>query len=258
MYQRGVCLVVLVGTLTACGTAPAAPGASGASIPVDAALDATSSVSAALVPVDAALDATSSVPAVVLQDEQAAQAADTALHAQQTGLPVEQVDQAMAFQDAFAAYADDLRHRYPEQIAAVWVEPIPNAKGHVQFIAEVPPEVTAELATLGLLNPTNVVLTSEGGIGLDDHFRRADLAALALADLGYRNFITFFDQDANVIQIELLLPEGAAPPDHAALIRAAQQRVQAEPQLRGRAARVEEHDIVLTIFRGSGPMMTFD
>lgn len=258
MYQRGVCLVVLVGTLTACSTAPAAPVASGASVPVGAALEATSSVSDALVPVDAALEATSSVPAVVRQDEQAARAADNALLAQETGLSLEQVEQVMAFQDAFSAYAEDLRRRYPDQISAVWVELIPNAKGHVQFIAEVPPYVTAELETLGLLNPTNVVLTSEGGIGLDDHFRRADLAALALRDLGYRNFITFFDQDANVIQIELLLPEGAAPPSHAALIRAAQQRVQAEPQLRGRAALVEERDIVLTIFRGSGPMMTFD
>jgi len=151
------------------------------------------------VPLGAVLKATSPVPAVVPQDDHAARAADNALLAQEIDVPVEQVEQAMAFQDAFAAYAEDLRSRYPDQISAVWTEPVPNAKGHIEFIKAVPSEVTAELETLGFLNPTNVILTGEGLIMLADHYRRAELAATALQDLGYQNFITFFDQDTNMI-----------------------------------------------------------
>ena len=65
-------------------------------------------------------------PDVVRQDESAAQAADIALLASQTGLPVESVEDAIAFQQAFAKYADELIIRFPDQISVAWMEPVPN------------------------------------------------------------------------------------------------------------------------------------
>ena len=73
---------------------------------------------------------------VVNQDESAAQAADIALLVNETSLPVESVEQAIAFQGAFAVYADELITRYPDQISAVWMEPVPNTRGHIQFQAK--------------------------------------------------------------------------------------------------------------------------
>jgi len=72
---------------------------------------------------------------------------------------VESVERAIAFQQAFGKHVDELIVRFPDQISAVWMEPIPNTRGHVQFTGEVPPDVTSELERQGLLDSNNVVLT---------------------------------------------------------------------------------------------------
>ena len=84
-------------------------------------------------------------PDVVRQDESVALATDMALTANQTGLPVESVERAIAFQQAFGKYVDELIDRFPDQISAVRTEPIPNTRGHVRFTGKVPPEVTSEI-----------------------------------------------------------------------------------------------------------------
>ena len=101
-------------------------------------------------------------------------------------------------------------------------------------------------------------------ISMTDHSRRAELAAEALADLGYRNFITFFDPIDNVISIEFLLPEGASQPSKLDLVGAVQNRVRAEryqsgeARFQGRAATVDALDLELTVITGSGPIVTPD
>jgi hypothetical protein len=201
-------------------------------------------------------------PDVVRQDESAALAPDIALTAKQTGLPVESVERAIAFQQAFAKYVGELIVRFPNQISAVWTEPIPNTRGHVQFIGEVPPEVTSEIERRGLLDANNVVLTGGGMISMADHSRRAELATEALVDLGYRNFITFPDPIDKVIHIELHLPEGAPQPSKLDLVGAVQDRVRAErdqsgeARFQGRAATVDTLDLELTVTTGSGPIIT--
>ena len=203
-------------------------------------------------------------PDVVHQDESAALAPDIALTAKQTGLPVESVERAIAFQQAFAKYVSELIVRFPDQISAVWTEPIPNTRGHVQFIGEVPPEVTSEIERQGLLDPNNVVLTGGGMISRADHSRRAELAHQALVDLGYWNFKTFFDPIDNVISIEFLLPEGASHPSKLDLVAAVQNRVRAErdqsgeARFQGRAATVDALDLELTVITGSGPIVTLE
>ena len=221
-------------------------------------------------------------PDVVRQDESAALGVermsvvtDTALTANQTGLPVESVERAMAFQKAFGKYVDELIVRFPDQISAVWMEPMPNARGHVQFTGEVPQEVTSEIewqasrpsvdgSPRRLLDPNNVILIGEGMISMADNSRRAELAAEALVDLGYQNFITLFDPIDNVINIELLLPEGASQPSKLDLVGAVQNRVRAErhqggeARFQGRAATVDALDLELTVITGSGPIMELE
>ncbi len=192
-------------------------------------------------------------PDVVCQDESAAQATETAILAKQTGLPVESVERAIAFQQAFGKYVDELIVRFPDQISAVWMEPMPDTRGHVRFTGEVPPEVPSEIERQGLLDPNNVVLTGGGMISRADHSRRAELATEALVDLGYRNFITFFDVIDKVIHIELQLPEGASQPSELDLVGAVQNRVRADrdqsggARFQGRAATVDALDLELTV-----------
>ena len=193
-------------------------------------------------------------PDVVRQDESAAQAADIAILASETDLPVESVEDVIAFQQAFAKYADELIIRFPDQISVVWVEPVPNTRGHIQFTGEVPSEVSSELKGQGLLDANSVVLAGGGMISMADHARRAELAAEALVDEGYRNFLTFFDPIDKVIRIELRLPEGTAQPSKLDILGAVQNRVRA--RLQGRAATVDALNLELTVITGSGPIIT--
>jgi len=97
-----------------------------------------------------------------------------------------------------------------------------------------------------------------------DHSRRAELAAEALADLGYQNFITYFDPIDKVFHIELQLPEGASQPSKLDLVGAVQNRVRAErdqsgeARFQGRAATVDALDLELTVITGSGPIVTLE
>ncbi len=203
-------------------------------------------------------------PDVVRQGESTDTAPDAALTAKQTGVPLESVERAIAFQQAFAKYVDELIVRFPDQISAVWTEPVPNARGHVQFTGEVPSEVTSEIERHSLLDAKSVVLTGGGMISMADHSRRAELTAEALGGLGYRNFITYFDRIEKVIHIELQLAKGAPKPSKLVLVDAVQDRVRADRdqsgavRLQGRAATVDALDLELTVTTGSGPIVTPD
>ena len=83
-------------------------------------------------------------PDVVCQDESSAQAPDIVLTAKRTGLSMESVQRAIAFQQAFGKYVDELIVCFPDQISAVWAEPVPNTRGHVQLTGELPPDVTSD------------------------------------------------------------------------------------------------------------------
>ncbi len=199
---------------------------------------------------------------VVIQDQDAAQAADIALLANETGLSVESVERAILFQQAFGVYADELIARFPNQISAVWMEPVPNTKGHIQFVGEVPAEVTIQLKKRETLNSGNVILTANGLISMEDHVRRAELAAYALVDLRYQNHVAFFDPMRQVIRIELQLSEGASQPSKEDIAGAMQARLQAGEgeagQLQGRAATIDMADLDLAILTGEGPLVTPD
>ncbi|MGH7962744.1 MAG: hypothetical protein ACRERD_13105, partial [Candidatus Binatia bacterium] len=152
---------------------------------------------------------------------------DNAILSTEKGLPLESVERSIAFQQAFTEYADKLLARFPDQISVVWVEPVPNTRGHIQFTGEVPPEVAVEIRSLGLLDSSSVVLTGGGMISMADHARRAELAAEAMVELGYRNLLTLFDPVSQVIRIELKLPEGATLPSRSDIVAAVQEHMHA-------------------------------
>ena len=177
---------------------------------------------------------------------------DNAILAAETGLSIKQIDRAIASQESFGKYAQKLINRFPDQISAVWMDSPPGVEGpstigHVRFTGAIPRHIRAT---------NNVVLTGNGLISLADHKRRAEAAADALIALEYDNFATFFDPKVNAIRIELLLPEGTTQPSKSTLIPAVRQQLGSERELRGRAARVEDADIELTVLRGPGPFFT--
>ncbi len=177
---------------------------------------------------------------------------DNAILAAETGLPIEEIDRAIAAQKEFAEYAEGLLEQYPGQISAIWMDKLegavgPNTNGNIRFVGTVPTGVETKEA---------VSLTGAGLISLDDHKLRAEVVAETLTALGYNEFATFFDPKTNVIQVELLLPEGTTQPSKSTLIPAMRQQMGLESELQGRSALLETSDLKLTVLRGSGPFIT--
>lgn len=190
-------------------------------------------------------------PPVERQDPSTNPTPDNALIANETGLPLSEIDSAIAFQDTFAEYADGLLEQFPGQISAIWMDsPLgaqgPSTRGHVRFVGDVPS---------GVNSTGNIFLTGGGAISMDDHKLRAEAAADALTGLGYQNLATFFDPGNNVIRVELLLPQGATQPTEASIVQAVQGRVAAAQSLTGRAGQVNDSDLKLTVLEGSGPFV---
>ena len=176
---------------------------------------------------------------------------DDAILAAETGLPIEQIASAMASQESFGEYAQGLIRQFPDQISAVWMDSPPgtegpNTRGNIRFTGAIPTDIKTM---------DNVVLTGDGLISMADHKRRAEVAATALSDLGYNNFLTYFDPRENVIHIELLLPEGAMQPSKSDIIPAVRQHIGRDLELQGSAAQVEAIDLELTVLRGPGPFL---
>ena len=186
-------------------------------------------------------------PNVVRQDPDSSPSPDSAILAAETGLPVDQIVKALAFQDEFSAYASELRSSFPGQISAIWMDsPLngigPNTRGNIRFVGEVPSEA---------MFMENVLLIGGGNISMEDHKRRAEIAAEALRELGYDDFVVFFAVVENVIVLELGLMEGASQPSKPDIVAAIQDRAEAEQSLQGRAAVIEESDVSLRVLTGS-------
>lgn len=187
---------------------------------------------------------------VEFQDKKAAQEADIVILAEDTNLPVDSVDNAIEFQQAFGEYADELLARYPNQISAVWVEPVPNLKGHIEFVDEVPPELKNDDQ-----RQQGFILTGNGEISMTENHLRAELTSEALRDLGYLNSITFFDPVKNEIHVELKLPEGVAKPSELELASVVQKRI-SKTRVKKAAAIIQLDDIYLDVTTGSDPIVS--
>ena len=186
-------------------------------------------------------------PNVVRQDPDSNPSPDSAILAAETGLPIDQIVHALAFQREFSAYASELTSNFPGQISAIWMDsPLdgigPNTRGNIRFVGEVPSEAMFK---------ENVLLIGGGNISMEDHKRRSEIAAEALRELGYYDFVAFSAMAENVIVLELGLMEGASQPSKPDIVAAIQDRAEAEQSLQGRAAVIEESDVSLRVLTGS-------
>ncbi|MEM8534712.1 MAG: hypothetical protein AAGF95_27970 [Chloroflexota bacterium] len=193
-----------------------------------------------------------------------ARESDIVQRARDTGRTVEQVRQIALFEDAFRAYRSVLRTRYDDRIAGSWIEYEPVPKGYVRFVQEVPSEAIAALETFKILDTNNVILLDDGTISLDNHFRRVELSAKALVDLGYTNAEISYNQVEDQLEIRLLLSEDTSAPVVEDLAVAIQQQVNKDRRVAGQdalqdtAATVDTNDLNLLVERGSGPMIVLE
>ena len=179
---------------------------------------------------------------------------DDAILAAETGLSMGRIASAMASQGSFGEYAHELIKQFPDQISAVWMDSPPgtegpNTRGNIRFTGTIPTDIKTM---------DNVVLTGDGLISMADHKRRAEVAAMALSDLGYNNFMTGYEPRKDVIDIEILLPEGVVQSSKSDLIPEMRRTFERIPELQGRAALLEAADIELTVLRGDGPFIILD
>ncbi|MCG8417022.1 MAG: S1 family peptidase [Proteobacteria bacterium] len=198
----------------------------------------------------------------VYQDTESALANDIAITAMETDLPVEVVEDRILFQREFSDYANELVTRFPDQIAAIWLEGLANSRGHIRFTGEVPSELTLNSEWSGRLNPENVIFARGGVITQRDHMRSAELAADALASNGYTNLVTFFDPPDNVVRVELQLPEESPAPTQSAIASMVKSHVAAaldsgEVRLHGTETSklLSALDVDLIVIRSAAPVV---
>lgn len=187
-------------------------------------------------------------PDVQKQDTQAAFQADVQRLANGLELPYGTAAQAMAFQNEFAAYVENLSGRYPGQISRIWRDPVPARNGYIEFVGQVPQE-----------NPLQgVQFLGNGLISQADHYRRGELAAQGLVEFGLGNFATFFDPVLDKIYVEMMMPKGAPAPSFQTVLQVVQEKIWLDQQLSGAALEVGSNDLHLSIIRSDDPIYAFD
>jgi len=168
----------------------------------------------------------------------------------------------MSFQEAFTFFGMEvLLPHYEDQISAIWTVPAPATTAYVRFVDEVPQEVIAEAQAREL----DIVFQGGGEISMAQHDLRSDLAASALADAGYRNFMVGPDRENGTINIELRVPEGEHLPDEAEIVALVRERMVAysaapgdDASLDGRAAEIWPTDIAFAVTVSSEPIAVAD
>jgi len=186
----------------------------------------------------------------VFQDDATASADDIGRLAAESGLSVAEVGDAIGHQERFEQWAKELIDRYPDRIAAIWVDPVPAAVGYVRFAGEVPPGVAEEAAGLGL----EVRLRPGPAISSDDWARRVRAVALAVKNMGYRNVVVFYDAPTNRIEVEFMLPESGRAPTAMELAAAAAERLHSAGVI-GSVGDLRARDLQVVVFPGDGPFV---
>lgn len=138
---------------------------------------------------------------LTLEESTALQNKNTAEH---LGLPIEEVNTFMDFQEAFSNYADQLYDLYPDRISFIRMEEIPARFGIIQFVGDAPQEAFQKMNLIEQLGG-QVVLLEDGEFSYEQHVERSELSASVLNDLGYTNHVTFFDPIIEKIKLEINL-----------------------------------------------------
>lgn len=181
---------------------------------------------------------------------------DNKIIAEETGFPVEVVTKAMLFQESFGKYVDKLFLKYPNQITTTYLEgDFDELKGYVQFVKEVPQELSLVIKQLGQGN--KIILTGGGGISIEDNRKRAELVAKSLIGLGYKNIAAYYDPKKNNIYAEVKIFNPTKEPIKNNLYSMIRTNAKKD-NLSDKIASFDESDIKLTITVGSEPIFNLD
>ena len=199
------------------------------------------------------------------QTKEEALLTDMKLIAEDKGVPLEDVQAATAFQDAFDDYTGKLMTDYEDQISDIWVDPTPAQKGYVRFVGEVPAELTSEISlqsldATGLLTDETIELMGDGILSAAEAEERTELMVEALEAKGYDNFTVGWDHKEQVTEVNFVLPEGAHQPTIFELRSALQHQIASQvrtQRVSGRAALVNLNDITFTVTTGDHPIIDF-
>lgn len=184
-------------------------------------------------------------------------ATDIALTAIALDLPEELVAEKIAFEEDFRVYSEAMYARYPDQIAAVWVDLLPAVGGHIRFIGEVPPAARIDGEWAETLRPDQVHLTADGLLTQDEHMFYATMAGRALLRAGYDNFETYYDVFTGTTRVEMQVPDTLDAPVQEDIERVVHRYIVAleraeglpDPQIREILDAVEV-DLLVTIAEG--------
>jgi len=120
---------------------------------------------------------------------------DAAIVAKEMGLPLEQIQASLRFQERFAlevqAALGDMAN-----VAAVWMDPVPATRGHVVFVGEVPEQART------LAADPNMELSGGGELSMAEQRERVRMFAEAMGALGHDHRSTFYDPRRQRIVVE--------------------------------------------------------
>ena len=133
---------------------------------------------------------------------------DAQLMADELGFSLEEAKAHMRFSDRFQKVAEKTLARFPDQVAALWIDSAPATRGHIVFVDEVPPELD---------NDPEIELKGGALHSMDAQYKRASQTAHALRGLGYQTVETYYDHKTQLISAGVALDTKKQLPDAAVL-----------------------------------------
>ncbi|WDE14206.1 hypothetical protein [Thalassomonas haliotis] len=188
---------------------------------------------------------------------------DVKILAEQSGLLAVDVEKAIAFQTRFSALAQKINEQFPGKVSGLWVEPVPETRGHIRFKGKIPKEVHALLSKNRLSN--SVKVQGNDKLSLDDQLKRVNILARSLLSLGYKNAITSFNQKTQAIDSIVQVSRLQAKPDKKAIVARTRKQLQLskthgeESQFTdSRALEFSAQELNLKVVSGDSPMINFE
>lgn len=191
------------------------------------------------------------------QDRKAARATDVRLTAEATGNSIAFIDEQITIQEEFSAYVKDIIVRYPNEISAIWMDPIPSTRGHVRFVEDVPYELAEEIRAIEALN-SNVDFEGYGLISMAEHKSRTEETGRALVSLGHKNLMVHYNPADNKIYTKIRYQDNA--PDISKIRAKIRNRFRTDKAngvaRRARSKNLEATDIEIEIEESAEPFVT--
>lgn len=197
----------------------------------------------------------------VHEDSKAARATDIRILSEQTGHDEGLIEDQLKIQEEFGRYTSRLKSQYPNQISGVWLDPIPNTKGHVRFVGDIPQEIKdIGAAGEGIKSTSPVTYSidyiSDGLISAEGHEARKMSAAKELKELGYTNHVIYYSPKENKL-VATINYQGSRPNKSAvrSKIHGRFQKHIASRSRRDRVRNLAESDIRIEMEESDEPII---